>query len=275
MKTLLVPTDFSAAAEHAVYYAAGLAKLSGANLILFHAYHIPTIMSEQIIALPGIKEIEEDCYNHLALLKERIHQRPGGDIHVTCVCSCGFAVDEINLMSEELSADLIIVGMQGSGYIADKIFGNVTTALIHKTKCPVLVISKEVTFKSIEKIVFAYDYHKLSDKDQFTILKEIADLFLSHLYIVNVENQPDLYDYALKKIRETKLQHWLDTIYSTFHTIQDKEVTKGLNAFIAEREPGMLVMVPREHPFFEALFHTSATTKMAYQTTIPLLILHE
>lgn len=275
MKTLLVPTDFSEAADNAAMYAAGLAKLSGASLVLFHAYHVPTIISEQVVALPSMDEIEQECYKRLSALKEKIDNMPGGDIPITYLCRCGFAADEISLVSKEIHADLIIAGMRGSGYITDKLFGNVTTALIHKPLCPMLVISKQVTFKAIDKIVFAYDFHKLSDKYSFTILKELADLFLSHLYILNIENQPDLIEYALKKIRETKLQHWLNDVYATFHTVQHKNVSEGLSEFIKEHEAGLLVMMPREHSFFETILHRSETDKMAYQVNIPLLIIHE
>ena len=40
MKNILVPTDFSATAERALYYAIELAKKENAKLLLFHAYDI-------------------------------------------------------------------------------------------------------------------------------------------------------------------------------------------------------------------------------------------
>ncbi len=43
MKTILVPTDYSAAADNAIEYAAHLSQEMHASIVLLHVFHMPLI----------------------------------------------------------------------------------------------------------------------------------------------------------------------------------------------------------------------------------------
>jgi len=47
MKRILVPTDFSPAAENATAYAAQLARQIEASLVLLHVYQLPPYMHQK------------------------------------------------------------------------------------------------------------------------------------------------------------------------------------------------------------------------------------
>src|SRR5262245_19512380 len=55
MRKILVPTDFSAHADEAFRVACTLARLTGAEVILFHVAHPPAVVSEdgKFLANPG------------------------------------------------------------------------------------------------------------------------------------------------------------------------------------------------------------------------------
>ena len=46
MKHIIVATDFSVPAEHAMLYAGQLAQKTGSGLILLHVFQVPVSMSE-------------------------------------------------------------------------------------------------------------------------------------------------------------------------------------------------------------------------------------
>ena len=54
-----------------------------------------------------------------------------------------YIIEEINLFSERNKTDLIVMGMQGAGYLAEKVIGSITTSLMPKAKCPILVIDEK------------------------------------------------------------------------------------------------------------------------------------
>ena len=59
MKTILAATDFSDSAQNAVEYAASMAELTEAKLILFHAYHVPIVASEVPTMMFTLNEMEK------------------------------------------------------------------------------------------------------------------------------------------------------------------------------------------------------------------------
>src|ERR1700741_4703000 len=61
MKTIIVPTDFSAISNNAIDYAVDLAKATGGSILLFHAYQVPVSMTDVPIVLLSIDELEDVC----------------------------------------------------------------------------------------------------------------------------------------------------------------------------------------------------------------------
>jgi len=58
-----------------------------------------------------------------------------------------------------------------------------------------------------------------------------------------------------------------------FHTIRENKVDEGLENFLEEYNPDLLVMIAREHSFIDRLFGKIHTKEMSYKTKKPLLIL--
>ena len=58
MNTILVPVDFSPASRNASIYAAELAKLFNSRLLLFHAYMLPTPISEVPYAMITVDNLQ-------------------------------------------------------------------------------------------------------------------------------------------------------------------------------------------------------------------------
>ena len=60
MKTILLPVDFSPASRNASLYAAELARLLNARLLLFHAYMLPTPVSEVPYAMVTVDNLQKE-----------------------------------------------------------------------------------------------------------------------------------------------------------------------------------------------------------------------
>jgi nucleotide-binding universal stress UspA family protein len=273
MKKILVPTDFSKTASNAIDYAVEIAKITKARLILFNVYSIPVVPAEIPILMP-VEEIKKDTLGSLKKIEEEIHRKHGTDLIIECDCRQGFPVEEINDFAEENKADLIVMGMEGTGYLTEKLIGSITTSLIKKAKCPVLAIDKLVRFREIKNIVLACDYTK-TNKTVLAPLKELAQLLKSHVYILNVVPELESVAALTKAIEGIKLDHALENVVHTFHYSRHENITEGINDFVNEKKIDMVVMIPRAHSLFQNLFHESNTKRMAFHTKVPLLALHE
>lgn len=274
MKTILVPTDFSKIARNAIDYAVEIAKLTNAKLILFHVYHVPAVPSEMPIVIP-IDEIEKNSMDSLKKIEKNIHLKHGNKLVVEYQCRCGFPIDEINTFAEENKIDLIVMGMEGAGYLTEKLVGSITTSLIKKAKCPLLAIDKHVKFKSVKKIALACDYEETQNKSILEPLKEFVQLFESHVYVLNVVRELETVATISKAVEGIKLEHSLEDLNHSFHYTKSEDIVEGINDFVDEKKIDMVAMIPRMHTALQNLFHEPITKRMAFHTKVPLLALHE
>ncbi len=68
MQTILVPVDFSPVSRNAAVYAAELARIFNSRLVLFHAYMLPTPVSEVPYVMVTADEMQQE---NETLLKKR------------------------------------------------------------------------------------------------------------------------------------------------------------------------------------------------------------
>jgi nucleotide-binding universal stress UspA family protein len=273
MKTILAPTDFSESAKNAINYAVEIAKLFKAKLILFHAFHIPAIQSEVPLLMPT-DEIEKELLKTLNKIKKNIIDS-GNQLEIECSTKLGFALDEINLIILEKQIDMVVMGVQGMGFLSEKLIGSLTTTLIRKAKCPVLTINENVKFKKIEKIALAIDYEEITKKSILKPLKDIIEHFKSHLYILNVTRELEEASGKRKTNVGNQLEQSFEKFEHSFNFIENDDLVEGINDFAKKNNIDIIVMIPRKHNILENIFKERNTKRMAFHANIPILALHE
>lgn len=274
MITILVPTDFSKISLNAIDYAVEIAVRTKAKIILFHTYYMPIITSD-IMVVPPIDELDNGCADSLKRIESNIYKKHGKNIDIEFICKYGFPIDEINLFAIEKKVDLIVMGMQGAGYLTEKIIGSITTSLIRKSKCPVLVINRGLKFKPVKKIVLASDFEVIADATILKPLKEFVQLFKSQVYVLNVVPELETVPMIGKAAVGIKLEHALEDVNHSFYFSQNEDVVAGINDFIDEKDADMVVMIPRKHSFLNSVFNEPDTKRIAFHSKVPLLALHE
>jgi nucleotide-binding universal stress UspA family protein len=275
MNTILVPTDFSKNAKNALDYAIEIATVTSSKLILFHAYQLPALTSE-IPDMPSEVEIERQLVREVKKLERYIHTNSTKKLTVEYAYRCGFPVEEIKLCSERLKADLIVMGLHGSGFLKEKLIGSVATVLINNSKCPVMIINQNVKFRSIKNIALAFDYTEIKNKNTLLPLNDFIHLFKSHIFIFNVvKSELQAVSSISKAVDGMKLAHALENAEHSFHYSENEDILEGINKFVMEKKIDMVVMIPHKHSPLHNLFHESETKKMAFHTRIPLLTLNE
>jgi nucleotide-binding universal stress UspA family protein len=273
MKTILIPTDFSEIADNAITYALEFSKILQSRIVLFHAYHMPIVTTEVPMMIPTQNELEKDSLEALEKVKRRISA--GNNVEIECVARYGLAVDEIETYAQENNMDMVIMGMRGAGLIGEKLIGSVTTALIGKVKCPVLIIDSQVKYRQVSKIVLASDLKEVQKSEVLTPLKEMAKLLNAHVHVLNVVREPaELVPTTEEAIVGVKLEHSLEDIDHSFHYAENEDVVDGINEYVDENNIDMVAMIPRAHSFFQGLFQEPYTKRMAFHSHVPLLILN-
>lgn len=274
MKTILVPTDFSDVARNAIDFGIEIAKISKAKLVLFNVYNMPLLTASGSTIITS-SDMEKHAMDGLKKIEKGIYLKHGNTVRVECKCSKGFPVDEIKYYTEEHETDLIVMGMEGTDYLTEKLFGSITTSLINKAKCPILVIGKHIKFKGIKRIALASDLKELHHKSIYDTVKQFTSMFNAELMVLHVASHYNTVPSVTETITSIELDHSLLGIKYSLHHVVNNDVLEGINEFIEENEIDMLIMIPRVHSAIRSLLMEPETKRAAFHTKVSLLALHE
>jgi nucleotide-binding universal stress UspA family protein len=272
MDTILVPIDFSAASRTASLYAASLARAAKAKLILFHAYMLPTPVSEVPYVMISVNDLQAD--NEKMVGKEADVLHKNFNIEVDCQVQIGMPSDEIAAYATENNISLIVIGMRGAGGL-DKLIGSTSASVVRKAKTPVLVVPHDVVFTPLREIVYASDFSYFSSRGRFKPVIALATLFNARLHIVHVRKKDEAPDSEKNVLAKNTISALLAPLQPEFTEITDDSIQHGITRYTEQHQVQLLVMVAHKHSFFERLFSKVHTTDMAYETRIPLLVLHD
>ncbi len=273
MKTILVPVDFSQACDNALDYALKFVQKAKFKIHLLNVYDYAFVSTDPYIWVPSSDELIEENLRKLEVIREKIQQQFGKQLTVICHCEPGTVIDTVNEFAERHQVDLIIMGMQGGGFISEKIMGSTTTSLMRRAVCPVLGIGKDVQYSPVNRIVLATDHQDADYKNILKPLKDLITMFHAHLYVLYIVEPHVKLEAGI--VTGAQVMNALQEVPYTWHTLAQGEVAYGINQFIEDKAIDIAVIVPRKHSFFYSLFHESNTKKLAFHVNIPLLALHE
>lgn len=135
IKTILHPTNFSEASEHALRMAIGLARDYHARLILLHAVEPPVYYGELGVSFVPTEEYRESAQG-------RVDALIGSDPRVSIerVVTEGLASSEILRVARECDCNLLVLGSHGRTGIGRVLMGSVAEDVARRSPCPVLIV---------------------------------------------------------------------------------------------------------------------------------------
>ncbi len=141
-KRVCCPIDFSDASRAAMEVAADLARRTGAELVLLHAYPIPgyTFPDGSVVASPRMmQELADQAQRHLQEWRVDA-ERIVGAARVTAEKAIGEPAAEILSFARARGADLIVVGTHGRTGIEHARMGSIAERVVRRAHCPVLTV---------------------------------------------------------------------------------------------------------------------------------------
>ncbi|BAP29482.1 universal stress protein [Chryseobacterium sp. StRB126] len=267
MKTIIVCTDFSQAAENAIHYAASMATENHYNIILFnlqsvsiHAlnaqvsadfFYEQTLKTQQKLTDKSIE------INRLYAVKTEYH------------LASGSFIEELNNCIQATNSDLIVMGM-AEKTLEQRFLGNNVINAIHRIKKPILIIPGHIEYTGIRKMLFAYDTHKSITWCAMNDIYSFINEFNAEIEVFNVGESAEDFEEVIHDI-DLNSGYDLDDIKYSFKMIQSIEIIKAIEEEVKLTNADLLTMVPYRYNLVESLFHRSKTAIMAYKNKVPLL----
>src|SRR6476661_3100179 len=112
MKTIIVATDFSAAASNAAMYAADMALAIHADLYLLHVYQVPVIYVDIPVALAA-DDIQDDAEKNMTKFKEELLLKSNRQIQIESAVREGIFFEELKTICEYRQPYAVVLGTQG------------------------------------------------------------------------------------------------------------------------------------------------------------------
>ncbi|MDB6074316.1 MAG: universal stress protein [Verrucomicrobiaceae bacterium] len=142
MKTIVVLVDFSDLSFTLMKHAHTLAKAFGSHVVLLHVVPQVSTVVDVGLAAPAVMQdmTEAQVRGEMEKLIDMRDSLAKFGVTVTTRQFQGASVENILDESDQLGADLIIIGSHGHGALYDLFVGSVTRNILRHSKCPVLVV---------------------------------------------------------------------------------------------------------------------------------------
>ena len=162
MKKILVPTDFSSAAQNAVQVATNIALKEGAQLILLHVIELPDHGSFNVEGEVLTTQNWEDKIFSMKLIegsKQKL-ERVASDtrdkgVSTLCELRLGSPFHGIREIITDKKIDLVVMGTAGHSRLEEMIIGSNTEKVVRHAKCPVLTVHPSPAKSDFKNIVYA------------------------------------------------------------------------------------------------------------------------
>ena len=137
-RSILCPVDFSANSRAALRYAAMLARLSDADLLVLYVDDplLAAVMATRRTASTMIAAAETELQRFVAGAFRDTTSAPA----YTVMTRAGSPAGEIVKAAEQHGCDLIVIGYRGAGRTSRLLFGSTTEGVMRMTAVPVVAI---------------------------------------------------------------------------------------------------------------------------------------
>lgn len=261
MQTVIVPVDFSETSLNATRYAVKLLTGHyGVNMVLHHVYE----KSSQAEEINNKLEELSLQLRQIGIVKTEILAEQGSDF-----------ITELEKLARHRSADLIIMGITGRSPISQSLIGSNTLKIVGRKVCPVLIIPSEAKYHDIKNVLLTSDFKNAVANTPSAPIKKILSTFRPNLHVLNVDSGHYVALTEEYQAEKSGLRDMFADFSPEFYFMGLHDVDEAISQFAVDKNIDFIIVVHREQSLFSRLFVKSNTKKLIYQSSIPVMALHE
>lgn len=271
---IICPIDFSECSLNAIEFASRLGEQYKADLILFHVLD----SDDYRMMFPNDRKFKDQ--NEFVTLKmEELQKTIKAESIPKGLKSCETVIQEGNIVSaildfaELVNINLLVIGTEGMNSLRYNIVGSKASQIVEKSKFDVLVVPRRVFFKAPKKLIYASDYQ---EEDKLAIQKvvEMARFYDSEIDFVHMSSHQKSIDKALHLTMVDEIKPFVNYDKINFYLKSVRvDLASGLENYLQKSKGDMLITLSKKKSFFDLIFFTKLSKKMAYFINRPLWVI--
>lgn len=284
MKTILVPTDFSECAEHALNYACYIAERTNSKIVLLHVLHPEEIETSFFsegawtgswagektdVAVPAMMGLLKLTKKKMSVLMDLPQCRK---VPMIDFIEVGPTSRMINEAALRYNADLIVMGTHGASGLNELFLGTNAEEVARDAEVPVLTIKEGHDQPQIRSIAFATDFSAETDM-VFPSVKAFADIFHAKVHLVKVMTSPTYRNHkATKRLLENFRQEAQADISTHIYYHDLKEV--GIRHFADAIQADMIALGTHGRRGLARFFKGSIAKDLVNHSSVPVMTIN-
>lgn len=279
-RRILLPTDFSVNALQAINYALELYKDEPCVFYLLNVFHINSDNLESILKMKPESEIFENAKSTSTSKMEKLVADIGSGVHANSKHSFQTTtifnnpLEAIKTMVEQKDIELIVMGTRGETNSRSKIYGSNALSVMEKVRnCPVIVVPQLAKLNLPKEIVFPTNYKSHHKRRQLKYLIDVAKRCDASIKVLHVLANENLSDQQL--VKKKQLEGFFEDVDHSFHFLRSISVPTAINCFVDSRESDMVAFINKKHSFFASILNQPLVKGIAYDSRVPILVMHE
>lgn len=274
MKNILVPTDFSACADHAIDLGFAFAEFFDAKLHLFTSIeNLPGDWEEMTEVeknkLPESLQLEKNVNELLQKFRKRA-ERDG--IRLNTTISSGKFLRGLQRQVDRFQIDFVVMGSHGASGKNEFFIGSNTQKAVRKLHVPVFVIKNPIKKYAFKNVVFASNFDA-NEKEAFLKFLDFIKWFTPetiHLLAVNTSDWFSQPSFLMKEAMKD-FKALCGDINCKTHFYRDISVDAGVRHFTAEVNADLVVISNHHRHPLKRIFQGSSVEAVVNHSSVPVL----
>lgn len=275
-KTIICPTDFSDTANNATEYAAKLAQIIDAELVLVNVQKILAPLAAVSLNEGVGRNTRENTLLASNKLKEMSRE-----INKIFKISATYEVDistrslAKTISDYEKKNSLIVMGTNGADNLTQFFGGTNTYNVIKQTKCPVLIVPENFPFGSYKNILYPISEEKINRLalNQFNDFIKYFDAQLTFLYVSkeNTESSARTFN----TLKEDVEIFFGEKFKLNFKKIFSENIDDAIDDYVVDNATDLLVMEMHPRSLLEKVFKKKPIlATLSAIASYPIFVVH-
>jgi nucleotide-binding universal stress UspA family protein len=278
MRTILIPVDFSDAAENVLDYAAEFCMDTNIErVILLKCYYVSVY--EQLLPTPDFVQVTANTIAEEKIEIEAKLKAAGSKLQKKCRCpviiqtalSDQPLVRAIHQQIAEQQPNLVMIGSDKTSYESNSRSGEQIVTIAKTSTIPVLIVPSTAKYQKIKQALVPCDFGAVSRLGALQGFQNRQKWLHPQLMVLNVD--PKQKHLSNGEQLATGLVDLLQGYDYKVYYSEDKDTVHGILAFAREHSVHLIIALPGKYSFFYNLTHRSITSALALNALRPVLIL--